>query len=100
MKPKKTIFFNAFLVVGELLENLLIIVLDSHSGLFLFTGASINAESKNLGHPRLSNESIQAYLPNRVYDPIDIMFNCLAAFFAIVGSIVLKCLWKKIPRNS
>ncbi len=35
------------------------------------------------------DEAIQWVLPNRVFDPIDIGFNALAALMAIVGSLAL-----------
>ena len=35
------------------------------------------------------DEGIQAFLPSRVFDPLDILFNALAAFMAIAGSVAL-----------
>ena len=35
------------------------------------------------------DEGIQAFLPVRVFDPQDILFNALAAFMAIAGSVAL-----------
>lgn len=35
------------------------------------------------------DESIQLFMPNRVFDPFDILFNTLAAFLAIGSSLVL-----------
>ena len=31
----------------------------------------------------------QAILPNRVYDPIDILFNALAATMTVLASVIL-----------
>ena len=35
------------------------------------------------------DESIQALLPSRVFDPIDILFNALAGLMAVLASVVL-----------
>ena len=35
------------------------------------------------------DEGIQAFLPSRVFDPLDMLFNALAAFMAIAGSVAL-----------
>jgi len=35
------------------------------------------------------DEGIQAWLPVRVFDPLDILFNALAAFMAVAGSVAL-----------
>ncbi len=35
------------------------------------------------------DEGIQATIPVRVFDPLDILFNALAAFMAVVGSVAL-----------
>lgn len=35
------------------------------------------------------DEYIQVFLPHRVFDPIDILFNTLAAVMAVVGMVVL-----------
>lgn len=35
------------------------------------------------------DECIQAFLPNRVFDPIDIFFNVLAAVMAVAASVAL-----------
>lgn len=35
------------------------------------------------------DEGIQAWLPVRVFDPLDILFNGLAAFMAVAGSVAL-----------
>jgi len=35
------------------------------------------------------DECIQAFLPNRVFDPLDILFNALAAVMAVVASAAL-----------
>ena len=36
------------------------------------------------------DEGIQIFLPSRVFDPIDILFNSLAAFLAICASMILQ----------
>lgn len=36
------------------------------------------------------DEGVQIFLPDRVFDPLDILFNGLAAFMAIGGSMVLQ----------
>lgn len=46
------------------------------------------------------DESIQLYLPNRVFDPNDILFNCLAALIAIGGSIILQWVRRKFPSDT
>lgn len=43
------------------------------------------------------DEIIQIFIPIRVYDPIDILFNGLAAFLAIVSSMILQRSRTKIP---
>ena len=35
------------------------------------------------------DEGIQAIIPVRVFDPLDILFNALAAFMAVAGSVAL-----------
>ena len=35
------------------------------------------------------DEGIQFFMPNRVFDPEDILFNCLAALLAVGGSLIL-----------
>lgn len=35
------------------------------------------------------DEGVQHFLPSRVYDPIDILFNTLAAVMAVLGSLAL-----------
>ena len=42
------------------------------------------------------DECIQILLPNRVFDPVDILFNSLAGLLAIGASIVLHWVRKKI----
>lgn len=37
----------------------------------------------------LIDECLQLMIPNRVFDPIDILFNALASFMAVAGSIAL-----------
>ena len=39
------------------------------------------------------DESIQLFLPNRVFDPVDIVFNVLAAAMAVTASLALR--WAK-----
>jgi len=41
------------------------------------------------------DEFIQLFIPNRVFDPIDILFNSLAAFMAIGASMILMWVRKK-----
>ena len=43
------------------------------------------------------DEVVQFFLPSRVYDPIDILFNGLAACLAIVSSMILQWARIKIP---
>lgn len=45
------------------------------------------------------DESIQIVLPNRVFDPDDILFNSFAALMAIGGSITLQWARKKFSKN-
>ncbi|GJM29599.1 MAG: hypothetical protein DHS20C17_22340 [Cyclobacteriaceae bacterium] len=45
------------------------------------------------------DESIQKLLPSRVFDPLDMLFNSLAAFMAISGSIILQWARKKFRKN-
>ena len=35
------------------------------------------------------DECIQAFIPSRVFDPEDILFNVLAAMMAVVSSVAL-----------
>jgi len=35
------------------------------------------------------DEGIQALLPSRVFDPIDILFNALAGLMAVLASVAL-----------
>ena len=35
------------------------------------------------------DEGIQWFVPVRVFDPLDILFNALAAFMAVAGSVAL-----------
>ncbi len=46
------------------------------------------------------DELIQLYIPDRIFDPYDIVFNCLAAIMAIGTSIVIQWLFKKINNKS
>lgn len=41
------------------------------------------------------DEFIQLYIPDRVFDPIDIFFNCFAAFMAIAASEVIRWVRRK-----
>ena len=45
------------------------------------------------------DEGIQLFLPTRVFDPVDIFFNCCAALGAIVASTILQWAGKKYRRN-
>jgi len=45
------------------------------------------------------DESIQLFLPHRVFDPVDILFNGLAAFMALVSSMTLFWIRKKKANN-
>jgi len=44
------------------------------------------------------DESIQYFLPNRVFDPEDIVFNCIAVFMAIGASLLLKRIYAQLSR--
>ncbi len=46
------------------------------------------------------DECIQAVLPNRVFDPVDIGFNVLAAVMAVAGSIALRRARRRRRRGS
>jgi hypothetical protein len=45
------------------------------------------------------DESVQIVLPSRVFDPVDMLFNSLAALLAIGGSIALQWARKKFRKN-
>ena len=45
------------------------------------------------------DEGIQAFLPNRVFDPQDIVFNVLAAFMAIAASVALAWARRRTAMN-
>ena len=45
------------------------------------------------------DESVQMFLPSRVFDPTDMLFNSLAALMAIGGSMILKYARNKFRRN-
>lgn len=45
------------------------------------------------------DESVQKLLPGRVFDPEDMMFNSIAAFMAIGGSMVLQWARKKFKKQ-
>jgi hypothetical protein len=48
----------------------------------------------------LADECIQLFVPNRVFDPIDIAFNSAAAVFAIVASNILQWSRNKLGKLS
>ena len=47
----------------------------------------------------LLDECIQWFLPNRVFDPVDILFNLLAGTMAVAASVALAWVrrWSRIP---
>lgn len=45
------------------------------------------------------DEVVQLLIPYRVFDPIDILFNALAALMTIGSSILLRWMRKKISKN-
>lgn len=45
------------------------------------------------------DESIQILLPDRVFDPVDILFNGLAALMAIGSGLILQWIRKKIQKS-
>ncbi len=45
------------------------------------------------------DESIQLFIPNRVFDPFDILFNTLAAFMAIASSLALTWTRNRIRKS-
>ena len=45
------------------------------------------------------DECVQMFLPNRVFDPLDMLFNSLAALMAIVGSMMLHWASKKLRKS-
>ena len=45
------------------------------------------------------DEGIQIFLPNRVFDPLDMLFNSNAALMAIGGSMALQWVQKKFRKN-
>lgn len=45
------------------------------------------------------DEFIQLFLPSRVFDPIDILFNGFAAFMAIGASLAIRWVRKKISKH-
>ncbi len=44
------------------------------------------------------DEGIQIFIPDRVFDPLDVLFNSLAAFMAIGGCMVLQWARKKFRK--
>ncbi|MGB0389287.1 MAG: VanZ family protein, partial [Ardenticatenaceae bacterium] len=45
------------------------------------------------------DECIQAFLPNRVFDPLDILFNVLAAVMAVTASVALGWARRQVSRS-
>jgi len=45
------------------------------------------------------DESIQLFVPTRVFDPVDIFFNFIAAILAVGGSVVLQWVRKKVAQK-
>ncbi len=45
------------------------------------------------------DECIQIFLPDRVFDPVDILFNGLAGFMAIGSSVLLQWIRKKVKKR-
>jgi len=45
------------------------------------------------------DELIQLFIPSRVFDPIDILFNTLAAFMTITTSLLIHWIRKKFRKN-
>lgn len=45
------------------------------------------------------DESIQYFLPDRVFDWEDIVFNCIAVFMAIGGSLILQWAQRKFSKS-
>ncbi|MCP4318163.1 MAG: VanZ family protein, partial [Hyphomicrobiales bacterium] len=47
------------------------------------------------------DECIQAFLPSRVFDPLDIVVNVLAGLMAVGASVVLAWVrrWRAVPPN-
>jgi hypothetical protein len=67
-------------------------------------------QGKNIPNPAIAaflvafvigilDEFIQLFLPSRVFDPIDILFNGFAAFMAIGASMVIMWVRKKISNE-
>lgn len=48
----------------------------------------------------LLDECIQAFLPSRVFDPRDILFNLLAGTMAVSASVALAWAWRRRNRTS
>jgi len=46
----------------------------------------------------LVDESIQALVPNRVFDPVDMLFNALAAVMAVASASALR--WARMSRSA
>lgn len=46
------------------------------------------------------DECIQAFLPNRVFDPLDILFNVLAAVMAVTASAALAWAQRRVNWHS
>ena len=45
------------------------------------------------------DESIQLLVPHRYFDPLDIIFNCLAVTMAILASLLLQWLHNRLKKN-
>ena len=45
------------------------------------------------------DESIQIFLPSRIFDPLDILFNGLASFMAIGSSVAIRSVRKNISKQ-
>lgn len=45
------------------------------------------------------DECIQAFLPSRVFDPVDMLFNFLAGLMAVVGSVLLDWIRKRRTKS-
>lgn len=59
------------------------------SYLLVFVRMAIPTERSHMIEYGVVDECIQAFLPNRVFDPTDMLFNTLAAVMAIVASAAL-----------
>ena len=75
--------------------------------IFIYKALTLRHSTKSLVFPALPafvltsflgalDEGIQFFIPNRVFDTEDILFNMLAAFMAVGGSLVLQWARKKL----